>query len=232
MHLTRSAVDSLGKRLRAGTASPEDFASLDELIRATGDSALPSFSWIKQNISHLDFTTREKTRASIIAKLSRGTELSRMQDLWGCRIVLPTMKHFEMAYDELYAEFSAARIYDRLGSKGYRAVHLVSQSGDRYFEIQMRTRVQHAWAELSEKMADRFGFELKHGGGPMDKRDYLLKLSDEIKKFEDLEIDAQMAFVNDPDWDTDPDALEGSPGLRSERAKIISLINEALRFVS
>jgi ppGpp synthetase/RelA/SpoT-type nucleotidyltranferase len=33
-------------------------------------------------------------------------------------------------------------------------------------EIQVRTRLQHVWAELSEKLADQLGNEVKYGGGP------------------------------------------------------------------
>jgi ppGpp synthetase/RelA/SpoT-type nucleotidyltranferase len=32
-------------------------------------------------------------------------------------------------------------------------------------EIQVRTRFQHIWAEISEKYADLYGSEIKYGGG-------------------------------------------------------------------
>jgi ppGpp synthetase/RelA/SpoT-type nucleotidyltranferase len=34
------------------------------------------------------------------------------------------------------------------------------------FEVQVRTQLQHIWAQLSESLADRYGFDLKYGGGP------------------------------------------------------------------
>ena len=40
------------------------------------------------------------------------------------------------------------------------------------------------WAELSEKLADRFGFELKYGGGPEAMRRILIELSDSIHQIE------------------------------------------------
>jgi hypothetical protein len=43
------------------------------------------------------------------------------------------------------------------------------------------------WANLSEKLSDRFGMTLKYGGGPEDRRNALLKLSDRIYLFERLE---------------------------------------------
>lgn len=35
--------------------------------------------------------------------------------------------------------------------------------------------MQHTWAQLSERLADRYGFELKYGGGPEEVRDALLE---------------------------------------------------------
>jgi ppGpp synthetase/RelA/SpoT-type nucleotidyltranferase len=40
-------------------------------------------------------------------------------------------------------------------------------------EIQVRTELQHSWAELSEKIADRFGIEVKYGGGAAEIQDVL-----------------------------------------------------------
>ena len=38
--------------------------------------------------------------------------------------------------------------------------------------------MEHAWAQLSERLADRYGFDLKYGGGPPLVRDALIAYSD------------------------------------------------------
>jgi len=50
-------------------------------------------------------------------------------------------------------------------SHGYRAFHLIVKYGDRLVEIQIRTSLQHLWAELSEKLSDKIDPALKYGGG-------------------------------------------------------------------
>jgi hypothetical protein len=47
------------------------------------------------------------------------------------------------------------------------------------------------WAELSEKMADRFGIECKYGGGPSDVRDFLSQFAEIITTFEEQLVIAE-----------------------------------------
>lgn len=47
----------------------------------------------------------------------------------------------------------------------------------RYVELQVRTRSQHAWAELSEKFADEVGQDLKYGKGNAELLEFLDRLS-------------------------------------------------------
>jgi len=49
-------------------------------------------------------------------------------------------------------------------SHGYRSVHLIVK-GTRWVEIQVRTALQHLWAELSEKLSDVIDPALKYGKG-------------------------------------------------------------------
>jgi len=55
-----------------------------------------------------------------------------------------------------------------------RGVWLSDQGG------QVRTSLQHGWAELSEKMSDAFGLDVKYGGGPQEAREVLIQCSDLI----------------------------------------------------
>lgn len=51
-------------------------------------------------------------------------------------------------------------------SYGYRAVHLIVFPASVPVEIQVRTRLQHEWANLFEKLADRIGRGIRYGEEP------------------------------------------------------------------
>jgi ppGpp synthetase/RelA/SpoT-type nucleotidyltranferase len=69
-------------------------------------------------------------------------------------------------------------------SNGYRAVHVVVREVGLPVEVQVRTDLQHVWAESSEKLADAFGSQLKYGGGPKEIRELLDDFSKMIGDFE------------------------------------------------
>lgn len=73
-------------------------------------------------------------------------------------------------------------------SHGYRAVHAIVMTQRRLVEIQIRTREQHLWAELSEKLSDVVDPALKYGGGPTATRETLLEYSRLIAQIEALEV--------------------------------------------
>lgn len=72
---------------------------------------------------------------------------------------------------------------------GYRAVHLIVKVDGKLMEIQVRTKLQHDWAELSEKLSDKIDPSIKYGGGNSKILDYLHDLSKLIKNYEKMEID-------------------------------------------
>lgn len=235
--LSRSQIDKLGDRLRSGPVSADDISQLDRFKTAVTlrTSAFASrTSEIAARTSY-PFTTRaQKTNPSIIDKLRRtSSELSRMQDIAACRFIVPTMKHHEDAWGEIVGEFPDARTVDRLGhpNNGYRAAHFILSDGFYSFEIQLRTELQHAWATLSEKLADRFGQGLKYGQGPEAQRAFLMDLSNEIALIELHESDEVMSYGGMDDADTDVLAAEGSPTGRQRRAILLRRISEMRRFL-
>lgn len=54
-------------------------------------------------------------------------------------------------------------------------------------EIQVRTELQHLWAEISEKLADTYGAALKYGGGEKGIRHQLGLMSEYIDLLETIE---------------------------------------------
>jgi ppGpp synthetase/RelA/SpoT-type nucleotidyltranferase len=125
----------------------------------------------------LSSAVRVKTTGTIVEKLAReqGMGLKGMQDIAGIRVV------GEMTWSEqdrvgraLSAPFVDGRrppsLKDRRVSPsyGYRAVHWIVHLDQIPIEIQVRTALQHAWAELMEKLADRWGRQVRYGGEPDD----------------------------------------------------------------
>jgi putative GTP pyrophosphokinase len=119
--------------------------------------------------------------------------LTQIQDIAGCRILVPDITTQNQLIATLEGMFAVV-IVDRRAkpSHGYRAVHVVVQDTEFPVEVQLRTDLQHVWAELSEKLADAFGMDTKYGGGPASIRTTLDSFSEFIADFEqNLDIDGE-----------------------------------------
>jgi hypothetical protein len=88
-----------------------------------------------------------------------------MQDISGCRVIVSDINRQNRVVHELCEMFPANRVLDRreVTSRGYRAVHVVV-GVDKVVEIQVRTQLQHVWAEWSDALTTVFGDEVKYGG--------------------------------------------------------------------
>ncbi|MCE2969867.1 MAG: RelA/SpoT domain-containing protein [Burkholderiales bacterium] len=190
MNLSKAQVDRLGDRLKQDPIQAEDL----RLLEAFRNSFSPSFEAVRTSIER---TLRApvsgrgaKSIVAIVAKLRRErTRLSRMQDIAGCRILVKTPADQNQMADRLAALFGGCRIIDRRTSPsfGYRAVHAIVTLNDRPVEVQVRTELQHHWAQLSERLADVFGSELKYGGGPAEVKQLLLECSALVADLESRE---------------------------------------------
>jgi putative GTP pyrophosphokinase len=119
---------------------------------------------------------RLKREMQIVHKLTRHRtmNLSQMQDIGGCRAVMPG------GLDEVYAlearirknwesAFRGYKDYIKKPTQwGYRAIHIVVLKDERLIEIQLRTSAQHEWAIAVERWGHRLGYDLKFGRGPAD----------------------------------------------------------------
>ena len=140
---------------------------------------------------------RLKCLVSIELKLRRlKTRLSRMQDLAGLRVVLPTVDDVRAFHEALLnADVSAMGSMSSMSSMsaeslpakdyiaspkadGYRSIHQVfrcrdetlSGPQDLYVEVQIRTHLQHAWATAVETYGAIERMSLKTGEGTEDTR--------------------------------------------------------------
>jgi RelA/SpoT family protein len=136
---------------------------------------------------------RLKRLPAIVTKLKRfqTMQLSRVQDLGGCRAVVRTVANV----DRLVQRYEQTRTnaWRFVGKKdyilnpkpdGYRSVHLIyeyqgnSQGGSfcgLKIEVQIRSRLQHAWATALETIDTFTGQALKSGlGNDLWKRFFML----------------------------------------------------------
>jgi len=188
--MTKGQIDKLGQRLREEPIADDEKRLLDT-YRATFTSAYEQIIATLAKQLQLAPTGRIKSNSSIVAKLRRqeAMNLSRMQDIAGCRLVLADISAQDAATQSLLKVFSQARPIDRRQktSHGYRAVHVIVKLEGKPVEIQVRTMLQHLWAELSEKLSDVLDPALKYGGGPSQEHDLLLTTSSLIAEIEQHE---------------------------------------------
>ena len=183
---SKSEIDRLGNRLRDAVSS-DDLRMLDAYRLSFASAYVLVLDKIRTSTG-VDASGRPaKSTTAIVDKLRRESiRLSQMQDIAGCRIVVDSYARQETLVKELTSLFSTAIISDRRKnpSHGYRAVHLIMPHNNRFVEVQIRTELQHLWAELSEKLADKFGIDVKYGGGPTRVRAML----DHLLHYEFIEV--------------------------------------------
>ena len=146
-----------------------DLKSFDEYRRSFGEAYATVVQTIREQL-HLEPTGRPaKSTTSIIDKLRRESiRLTQIQDVAGCRIIVADVAEQERVVMSLSAAFPTATVVDRRAkpSHGYRAVHIIVSVAAKLVEIQIRTFMQHVWAETSEKLSDTIDPGLKYGEGP------------------------------------------------------------------
>jgi ppGpp synthetase/RelA/SpoT-type nucleotidyltranferase len=179
---SREQINKLGKRLASDQpASEDDLNLLEELVVRHAlalELARPRVNNLASDLgtAPLHITHRAKTTQTIIEKLCRehGMALARVQDLAGIRIV-GAIRFDEQ--DRLAAEIvhrfppdpRDAKIVDRRTdpSHGYRALHVIVCLDGISIEVQVRTILQHVWADLMERLADRLGRQIRYGEPPV-----------------------------------------------------------------
>lgn len=138
---------------------------------------------------------RLKRLISIINKLQRfpETQLSRMQDIWWIRVVLPSMKEVTILQDS-YLKDNSSKLYTLIRHKDYienpkhdwyRSSHLIfTYTNNKYpqtewlqFEFQIRTKIQHARATAVETIWTFIWHSLKSNQWPEEWLEYFRNIS-------------------------------------------------------
>lgn len=201
--MSKSKIDELGKQLRQAATEGValDVAALDSYRESFSD-AINGVQRMLRAANLTEFTSRTKSTASVVAKLLRQpkTRLSQIQDILGLRFVADDLKQQEALMVELTRIFPESKPQDRRLSPHYcyRAVHLIVKVNGFPVEIQVRSLLQHYWAQYSEMMADQHGQDLKYGGGADGIRSFLENLSLAAAQLEH-QLD-QQDIQQTPEW--------------------------------
>src|SRR6266536_5093371 len=170
----------------------DDFEEALEIInnwRSSHSYPLNTFQMgLRRTIRHLGSKTpwlvaqriKRLPAISLKLKLNKSMQLSQMQDIGGCRAVVSSVRQVNELvnlYKASSMKHELIRVTDYIenpSNTGYRSVHLMyryhsdknkaSYNGLR-IEMQLRSRLQHAWATAVETVGEFIGQALKSNVG-------------------------------------------------------------------
>jgi ppGpp synthetase/RelA/SpoT-type nucleotidyltranferase len=196
--LSKSRIDKAGRAL----AFPPDeltyeHLELEEVFDEYRTLHLPPLTLLTSTIQNwlIDsggtyyIAQRLKRKPQIARKLSRlSVRLSQLQDIGGLRIIVQDDKAVDLLDDFLdhhlrssqQFELQKTTDYREKGRDrtGYRALHKIIVSNSVHLELQIRSRIQHYWAENIEKTSIVYGQHLKEEQGAPSVLEYFRRLSD------------------------------------------------------
>ena len=187
---SKNQINKAGETVVKNNPNLNDLLSAYEIIdnwRVCHSYPINTFqSTLRSKLKKIDSTAlvaqRIKRMPSIISKLKRfpTMQMARMQDLGGLRAVVSNLGQVNSLYknykDSNFAhELISTKDYiAEPKESGYRSIHLVYKySNDKigdynglYVELQLRTKLQHAWATAVETMGTFLDYALKSSEGP------------------------------------------------------------------
>lgn len=226
---SKTQIDRLGDRLKKGEMSEADLQMLDEYRRSFAEAFGFLVRTIRKELA-LEPTGRPaKSTSSICEKLRRESiRLTQIQDIAGCRLIVPDIASQETIVQSLKNLFEHTTIVDRRQqpSHGYRAVHVIVSCLDKVVEIQVRTSLQHLWAELSERISDVLGPAIKYGGGDESVREVLTGFSSSIitiestqARLQNLEVQRELISLKQRISDKFRETIKLVEGLKRSKDK-------------
>lgn len=176
----------LGEAIRDGLPDPVNGPAYEDVMVWYNDLA----ACVQQVIRDLDWlsllegrnppnvTSRPKTIDTLREKLQRtpNAPLPGVQDVAGVRFECEmTLEEQDIVAAAIAAAFGhpESEIHDIRARphSGYRAVHVTLRLPPGRVEVQVRTRLQGAWANAYEAVADAFGRSIRYGELP-DRAEY------------------------------------------------------------
>ncbi|OGI19340.1 MAG: hypothetical protein A3J06_01295 [Candidatus Moranbacteria bacterium RIFCSPLOWO2_02_FULL_48_19] len=242
---SKNQVNKAGDVLISPGKSPSDISNAIDILtnwRSSHSFPLHTFAVRLKRISkQVDtsalVTRRLKRASSILNKLKRDQtskmKMSRMQDVGGCRSVLPSI----LKVNKLVKIYEKSRgLKHKLANKkdyiqnpkqdGYRSFHLVykyySDKNKEYdgllVEIQIRTNLQHYWATAVETVDHFTRQAIKSNEGEKEWMDFFKLVSSAFANMENMPIV--------PGTPTDKSELRKRIQALAKQLKVVKKMNE------
>lgn len=146
-------------------------------------------SWLTDYGNSYYIAQRLKRKPQIARKLRRlSTRLTQLQDIGGLRIIVANNAAVDELNDFLELQIESSDQMQSIRTTdhrekgkdvtGYRALHKIISRDGVTLEIQVRSRIQHYWAENIEKTSVISQTHLKEGEGAPEILEYFKTLSD------------------------------------------------------
>ncbi|MCM1128415.1 MAG: RelA/SpoT domain-containing protein [Alistipes senegalensis] len=213
--LSKSIIDKAGLALARNRYRDEvNFIELEEVFDEYRKSHLQPLTEttlkLQQLLSNYGssyyIAQRLKRKPQIIRKLNRlSVRLTQLQDIGGCRIIVSRNSDVNKLYNYLLDTVNSQNVftinrvvdYREKGrdDTGYRALHIILKHSGVFLELQIRSRIQHYWAESIERTSVIYGYHLKENEGDRKVISYFKSLSDvfyEIEAGRDVSIDKRL----------------------------------------
>ncbi|MBM7113350.1 RelA/SpoT domain-containing protein [Archangium primigenium] len=204
MHVSKSKLDRVGKAIAQDTyRSAEEYVEFEGVfddyrkahLQPLSETTLELQGWMGGFGLPYYIAQRLKRKPQIIRKLKRlSVRLSQLQDIGGARIIVPknadvdkVLRHIEeQVAKNGHFKIERKTDYRERGrdKTGYRSLHLVLSRADVALELQIRSRVQHYWAESIERTSVIYGYHLKEEEGDPQVLRYFRCLSDAFYELE------------------------------------------------
>lgn len=220
MRLSKTRIDRSGRALaRNEYRSDDEYLEADDVLDQYREAHLEPLSmttaevqkWLASYQKSYYLAQRLKRKPQILRKLVRlNVRLSQLQDIGGLRVIVPRNSDVDDLCRYLKSRISSQHDVEILKETdyrdkgrdrtGYRALHVILRRSGVTLELQIRSRIQHAWSENIERTSVIYGRHLKEEDGDIKVLRYFQLLSDAFYEVEvgrnpspslRLEVDAQ-----------------------------------------
>ncbi|SFC79076.1 hypothetical protein SAMN05428997_111155 [Bosea sp. CRIB-10] len=203
MIISKAKIDKSGKALAYSSELTEEILELEEIfdlyradhLEPLSNTTLELQQWLHGYGSTYYIAQRLKRKPQIIRKLKRlSVRLTQLQDIGGCRIIVNSNRDVNDLIGFIKQKVSTGSSFKLLkitdyrergrDITGYRSVHMILSMAGKSLELQIRSRIQHYWAESIERTSVIYGHHLKEQEGDKAVIEYFKELSDVFYEIE------------------------------------------------
>ena len=180
-NISKTAIDKAGNALaKEKFKTYEEWEAADKIfdefrqahLQPLTSTTIAIQNWFRADNASYIIVQRLKRKPQILKKLRRlNARITQLQDICGLRIIVDQNSDvdrlIEYITDKLKRQTSIVIKrtvdYRKKGrdDSGYRAAHIIMEKDGVSLELQIRSRIQHYWAELIERTSVIYGYVIK-----------------------------------------------------------------------